>query len=276
MAVPEDQFKKHLEMNRKVWDAFQPVWAEATRKKRSDRDESSENGHDVLDPLEVELIGDVRSQNVLSLSCAWDACQAFALSKLGATVTACDISLVAIDMARQRARDLGHQVEFVVCDSQTLRPMDDDSFDLVFAQYNYCYYEDLPAAFTNWFRVLREGGRLFVREGHPFTSGLEEKNGILTVVRSYFERKPDYYQFNGIPAVPADQSDLQAVEFPHTLSDFVNAMAQAGFRIDRMVETEHWDHRDLSPGLPVEVFMMATKPRRFDSTPEKNRTRRLR
>ena len=250
MKVPEDQFKRHLEMNREAWDAYQPAWAEAEQKKPDD----------ALDPLEIELIGDVRGKDVLSLSCAWDACQAFALSKLGATVTACDISPVAIDLARQRARELGHEVEFAVCDSQTIEPMADNSFDLVFAQYNYCYYEDLPTAFANWHRVLRDGGRLFVREGHPFTTCLEEADGKLTVSRSYFEKSPDYYQFKGTGAVPEYQADLQGVEFPHTLSDFINGMAQAGFRIDRMVETEKWDHRPLPAGLPAEMFIMATKP----------------
>ena len=258
MTIPEDRFQKHLEINRRSWDAYQRVWADATARKHAG---GSTPPDECLDPLEIEMIGDVRGLDVLELSCAWDAGQAFALARLGATVTACDFSPAAIDIAKRRARERDLPVEFALCDSQTLEPMADESFDLVFAQYNHCYYEDLPRAFASWHRVLRPGGRLFVREAHPFTAGLEVTDGSLTITRSYFEKNPEHYLFDGTGEIAGYRSDLPAVEFPHTLADFVNAMAQAGFRIDRMVETEQWEHRVLLPGLPMEMFMTATRTR---------------
>jgi hypothetical protein len=52
---------------------------------------------------------------------------------------------------------------------------------LVLGQYNFCYYEDLPLAFGNWFCVLRHGGRTFVRAFHPVTACLKERDGALVI-----------------------------------------------------------------------------------------------
>jgi SAM-dependent methyltransferase len=260
MGESQDCFDAHLKMNREAWDAYHPVWAETTRHRYPDRKKRFAEGHFDLDPLEVELIGDVRGKDVLALSCGWDASQAFGLVKLGATVTACDLSPVAIEIARREAEELDVQVEFVTCDAQTLEPIGNDRFDLVFAQYNYCYYEDLPRAFANWFRVLRGGGRLFVRTFHPLTACLEEKEGTLAVTRSYFDRSPETYLFNGTSHVPDWHSDLPAVEFPYTLSDLINGVARAGFRFERMVETERQANGPGISGLPGEILMTALKP----------------
>jgi ubiquinone/menaquinone biosynthesis C-methylase UbiE len=260
MSDSQDCFQAHLKMTQEAWDSYHPVWAATTRQRYPDRRNRFDEGHFDLDPLEVELIGDVRGRDVLELSCGWDASQAFGLVKLGATVTACDISPVAIEIARREAEELGVQVEFVTCDSQTLQPIGNDRFDLVFAQYNYCYYEHLARAFVNWFRVLRGGGRLFVRTFHPVTACLEEKEGTLAVTRSYFDQSPEYYKFNGTRHVPDWQSDLQAVEFPYTLSDLINGMVRAGFRMERMVETERKANGPRVSGLPEEIFMTALKP----------------
>jgi ubiquinone/menaquinone biosynthesis C-methylase UbiE len=260
MSETQDRFEKNLHMTREAWDSYHPVWAQTMRQRYPDRKQRFEEGYFDLDPLEVELIGDVHGQDVLELSCGWDANQAFGLVRLGATVTACDISPAAIDIARREADQLGVSAEFVVCDSQTLEPLADSAFDLVFAQYNYCYYEDLPLAFTNWSRVLRAGGRLFVRTFHPVTRCIEEKDGALRITRDYFDKSPEYYQFDGTGHVPDWQSDLQAVEFPYTLADVMNAMVEAGFRLERMVETERRANGPRVSGLPEEIFMTALKP----------------
>jgi len=258
MAAPKDRFKQHLEMTRRAWDDYHPVWAEAMRKKIPDRASRFRDGREDLDPLEKEMIGDVRGQDVLELSCGWDACQALSLANLGAVVTACDISPAAIDLARREAKEVGLQVEFVVCDSQTLEPMQDCAFDLVFAQYNFCYYEDLPTAFANWYRVLRDGGRLFTRSFHPVTACVKEEDGKVVITRDYYDKTPEYYKFNGTSHVPEYQSNLQAVEFPYSLSDQINAMVRAGFHLERMEEPLRREN-EVPAGFPGELFMTALK-----------------
>ena len=259
----KDKFKEHLEMNKKAWDEYHPAWMEFKAKRWPDYYRFYADGGVHLDPLEKEMIGDVRGLRVLELSCGGDAEQAFSLGNLGAIVTACDISPVAIDIARENARRTNIEIDFVVCDSQTLDPIEDNTFDLVFAQYNYCYYEDLPRAFSSWYRVLRNGGRLFVRAGHPVTTCLEECDGKLTPVRSYYDKSPEYYNFNGT-AIANEfggwHSGLRAVEFFHSLSDIINAMIQAGFHIEKMMEgRRRKEHSGIMSKLPEDIFVTAHK-----------------
>ena len=67
----------------------------------------------------------------------------------------------------------------------------------------------------------------------------------MVVIRDYNDRVPEYSDsFDGTPL--ADQFggwsvNLPIVEFYHTIADVVNAMAEAGFRIERMLEIEEPD-----------------------------------
>ena len=268
--------KQHLEMNKRAWDEYQAAFMEFVLKARPDYYEFFAAGGVEIDPLAIEMLGDIHGLKVLELSCAADATQAFSLANLGATVTACDISPRAIDIARKNAQRMGIEVEFVVADSQTLDPIKDHNFDIVFAEYNLCYYEDLPKACVNWYRVLRDSGRLFVQEFHPLVACLEERDGTLAIGRSYHDRTPEYYAFDGTPLAHRFggwTSNLPAVEFFHSIADIVNAIVEASFAILRMVETKPKDERSSTKSsLPEEIAIVAVKA--ISRTEHVNETRK--
>lgn len=89
---------------------------------------------------------------------------------------------------------------------------------------------------------MKPGGRLLLVQHHPVTACLEERDNSLIVVRNYHDRTPEYDDsFGGTPIVDyfgGWNVDLPIVEFSHTIADIVNAIAEAGFRIERMLETE--------------------------------------
>ena len=70
-----------------------------------------------------------------------------------------DISQGMLDELGQSATRLGVDVETVRCDAQAL-PFADDSFDLVFGHAVLHHLPDLDAAFREFRRVLRPGGRI--------------------------------------------------------------------------------------------------------------------
>ena len=94
--------EQHLRMNQAAWDAAQRAWFDATTAPNWHRD--LRNGAVELDDTQTELLGDVSGLDVLQLSCAGDAIQAFSLANLGARVTACDYSPVAIENAKESAK----------------------------------------------------------------------------------------------------------------------------------------------------------------------------
>lgn len=160
---------QHLEMNRLAWDEAHQFLAEK-RRNNPNWGHEFKNGGGTFTETELQLLGDISGLDVLQLSCAGDASQAFSLANLGAKVTACDFSPVAIEDVRGNVEKLGLDVTFVVDDSQRLSNFEDSQFDLVHADYNLWYYEDLFGACRNWHRVLRPGGRLLLHEMNPLTN----------------------------------------------------------------------------------------------------------
>jgi ubiquinone/menaquinone biosynthesis C-methylase UbiE len=70
-----------------------------------------------------------------------------------------DISQGMLDELERSASRLGVEVETVRCDAQEL-PFPDNSFDLVFGHAVLHHLPDLDAAFSEFRRVLRPGGRV--------------------------------------------------------------------------------------------------------------------
>jgi hypothetical protein len=101
---------------------------------------------------------------------------------------------------------------------------------------------------------------LLYRGVHPVAVVLGEKRGKLMVEEDYFDRKPDYYQFDATPAGRkyGVNVDKPTVNFRHTLSDIVNAIYEAGFILERLVETkaEREGFPQLSR-LPYELAVVA-------------------
>jgi ubiquinone/menaquinone biosynthesis C-methylase UbiE len=258
---PKFSQEDHLEMVKNAWNAYQPSYMEFNLKERPDYYQFFANGGVSLDDYEIDLLGDVHGLKLLDTSCACDAKQAFSWANLGADVTACDICPTAIEIATRNAQKIGLPVKFVVADAQTLTPIPDSEFDIVYATY-VCWLEDIFKACRTWYRVLKPSGRLLLQKSHPISDHLEERNGSLVIISNYNDRTPEYsdsfygtgmaWQFGGWSI------DLPIVEFYHTIADMVNAMAEAGFRIERMLEIEN-STEPLMSKLPSNIAIIGRK-----------------
>ncbi|RKN86419.1 class I SAM-dependent methyltransferase [Paenibacillus ginsengarvi] len=249
----------NAELVKSMWDQYHPVYMECILKDRPDYHQFFADGG-VDDQFEFRLLGDVSGLTLLDTCCACDASQAFSWTNLGAIVTACDISPVAIRIAEENARKIGCDVRFQVADAQTLLPIADNAFDIVYATY-ICWYADVEAAFRTWHRVLKPGGRLLFTSSHPVTNCLDVQDGAITLTWNYHNREPDYYTFDATPAGRKYGIDmnLPTVNFHHTLSDIVNGIAAAGFRIERMAESEAEQTGEPLHGLPGAIAIVARK-----------------
>src|ERR1017187_6417445 len=114
------------------------------------------------------LLGDISGLRGVHLQCHIGT-DTISLARLGATMTGLDFSAAALAEARQPAGGVGAAAEFVradVCDAVKVRG--DGRFDLVFTGIGALCW--LPSI-RRWADVvgglLRPGGRLFLREGHP-------------------------------------------------------------------------------------------------------------
>jgi ubiquinone/menaquinone biosynthesis C-methylase UbiE len=77
------------------------------------------------------------------------------------SITAIELSPAMLAIARQRAADLGREVNFHEGDAEHL-PFDDASFDTVVCAFSLCTIPSPVAALAEMRRVLRPGGRLLL------------------------------------------------------------------------------------------------------------------
>lgn len=146
-AMISNNKQSDLELVKRTWDSYHPIYMECILKDRPDYHEFFANGG-VDDDFEFRLLGEVRGLKLLDTCCACDASQAFSWTNLGATVTACDISPVAIETAKVNARKMNLNVDFQVADAQTLVPIADNEYDIIYATY-ICWYEGCKYGNTN-------------------------------------------------------------------------------------------------------------------------------
>src|SRR5262245_53243242 len=98
-------------------------------------------GGSVLEDFEVAAAGSVAGRRVLQLACSCGD-QALSWALLGASVTAVDISEVAISMARAKSSAAGVPVDFRRADMLDLPP-DLTGFDLIYLSWGaICWVPD--------------------------------------------------------------------------------------------------------------------------------------
>jgi len=110
---------------------------------------------------------------VLEIGCG-TAALAGAFARRGASVTASDVSLRWLVLARQRLREAGlaDRVELVACAAEDM-PFHDSSFDVVAASDVIEHVEDTDPVVAECARVLRPGGLLFLATPNRYSLGLE-------------------------------------------------------------------------------------------------------
>lgn len=186
---------------------------------------------------DLELLTDVEDEDVLELGCGGGQCTV-ALAKRGADVTGIDLSEEQLAHARALADEHGVDIDVRKGSVTDLEGFDDGCFDVAFNAWVFQWVEDLAACFEETHRVLRPGGRFVFSMPHPVYEVTEGSSHEVT--ESYFE--------TGRLEITHDGMDVDQVLFRHTVSDVVNALVDAGFVVDRMLEPGTSDPDDYEPG----------------------------
>lgn len=119
--------------NQRYWDALAPAWQTLRDQDQLWRQcprqpELAFEGEALA--FIRKYAGPLHNQRVMVIG-SGDNYAAFALAGLGAQVTSTDLSARQLEIARQRADQLGLKIEFLRADAGALEGLEDDSFDLV-------------------------------------------------------------------------------------------------------------------------------------------------
>ena len=136
-----DNLADHIETNRRTWDQRVPIHLGSAMYGQSFA--ALEAGGHSLAPVIVEEVGDVRGKSLLHLQCHIGH-DTLSWARLGARVTGLDFSRPAIDVARQLAKTLKCDAQFVCSDVYDAAETIDERFDVVFASEGvFCWVPDL-------------------------------------------------------------------------------------------------------------------------------------
>lgn len=190
---------------------------------------------------DLPRLGQVAGLEVVHLQCHIGT-DTLSLARLGATVTGLDFSGAALDAARQLFADCGTGGEFVEADLyEALEALGPERFDLVYTGVGaLCWLPDI----AEWARVvaglLRPGGRLFIRDGHPVLLSLDDErdDDLLVLEHPYFETA-EGVSFDEEVSYVEHEGTIEAtttVEFNHGMGEIVTAVLDAGMELTGLVE----------------------------------------
>jgi ubiquinone/menaquinone biosynthesis C-methylase UbiE len=200
-------------------------------------------GAGLVDPVLTELIGEVAGQEVLSLACGQGQ-DARLLARLGANVTGIDVSEGMLSRARAREAADPRGISYLQGDARDLAPFAGASFDGVVCHMALMDMPDL-AAIRSVARVLQVGGWFVFSIVHPcYHPHVEIVDDYLLDHRYAKLRPPDW---------------LPPHAYHRPLGAYVNELAAAGLRLDRVVE-EHTPGRPRDAGgVPGLLYARAVK-----------------
>ena len=191
--------------------------------------------------FDLPLLGDISGQRGVHLQCHIGT-DTISLARLGASMTGVDFSGPAVRQARALAGQTGADATFVESDVyQAAEAVGHGGFDFVFTGIGALCW--LPSV-SRWAQVvadlLRPGGRLFIREGHPMLWTLQDgrDDDLLVVEYPYFERDvPMTFDEEGTYVTTDVVFEHNVThEWNHGLGEIVTALLDAEMAITGLTE----------------------------------------
>jgi SAM-dependent methyltransferase len=185
-------------------------------------------------------LGDISDKDVAHLQCHIGT-DTLSLVRLGARVTGLDFSPSALATARQLAADCLQPVRYVeseLYDAPAV--LGRNRFDVVYTGIGALgWLPDIKRWASVVASLLRPGGRLFIREGHPmlFAMGDARPDGVLAMEYPYFEGGGS--RFVSTSSYVEHEGEVDApdtIEFNHGIGEILTALLRTGMEITAFEE----------------------------------------
>jgi len=220
---------KYEKVNNAMWDELTDVHF------KSYGVDKFKSGISTLDEIQIREIGSVDGKSMLHLQCHFGL-DSLSWAREGAIVTGIDFVQKAIAYANGLRDELNLKARFICCNIYDLEKHLNEQFDFVYtSQGVLCWLKDIKEWGNLIARYLKPGGIFYMMESHPITHIFEDTiKGELRIIHPYFhddiptkwdDAYPDYSDPTYIKKNPS-------YEWKWTISDIVNALIEAGLRIE--------------------------------------------
>jgi SAM-dependent methyltransferase len=224
--------------------------------------------------FDLPRLGDIAGQDAVHLQCHIGT-DTVSLARLGARVTGLDLSRPALEEARRLAIAADVDARFVQAEAyDALDVLDEGAFDLVYTGIGaLCWLPDVRRWAGVVASLLRPGGRLHIREGHPVLWSLADvrPDGLLALELPYFEQPEPILWDEGGTYVQTEVVFSQNLthEWNHGLGEIITALLEHGMRLTMFEEHDSvpWE---AFPGQMKDIgggeWRLADRPERLPHT----------
>jgi SAM-dependent methyltransferase len=187
------------------------------------------------------LLGQVSGLRGIHLQCHIGT-DTLSLSRLGARMTGLDFSPASLEQARALVARTADRVNFVESEVyDAVAALGGEKFDLVFTGIGaLCWLPSISPWAATVAALLKPGGRLFIREGHPMLWSLADSrvDGLVVVDFPYFERDEPIVWTQGGTYVETDAVFVANTthQWNHGLGEIVTALQSEGLQLTGLVE----------------------------------------
>jgi SAM-dependent methyltransferase len=245
--------EEYARINGSYWDERAPAHAASPDYAVARFAEDRQFLSDVV-RYDVPRLGDIAGLDLVHLQCHIGT-DTVSLGRLGARVTGVDLSAPALDEARRLAAAAGVEASFVQAELYDApQALGGARFDMVYTGIGaLCWLPDIHRWAEVVAALLRPGGRLHLREGHPVLWSLADATPDeprLIIDHPYFETAEGEVWDDGEVGgtyVQTDQEFQTTVthEWNHGLGEIVTGLLDAGMELTRLEEHDSvpWEAR---------------------------------
>jgi SAM-dependent methyltransferase len=224
--------------------------------------------------FDLPRLGDISGLRGVHLQCHIGT-DTISLSRLGATMTGLDFSPKSLEQARAIAERTGAAVDFVESDVYAAADLlGHGGFDLVYTGIGaLCWLPSVQRWAQTVAALLKPGGRLFIREGHPVLWALEYErpDDMLVLTEPYFEQEaPQVYEEGGTyVSTDVEFTHNTTHEWNHGIGEIITAVLEAGMTVTGFVEHQSAPWQAL-PGYMRKIagdeWQLTNRPERLPHT----------
>jgi SAM-dependent methyltransferase len=262
----------YLEVNRAHWDSRAAAHARA---------EEYAVERFVADPgflsevvrFDRPRLGDLSGLDVVHLQCHIGT-DTLSLARLGARMTGIDLSPASLEQARRLAERTRTDIRYVESDvGEAAEALGGATFDLVYTGIGaLCWLPDIDRWAQVVASLLRPGGRLFIREGHPMLWALDETvTDAIAVDYPYFQQS-EALVFDSTTSYVDTDAPLDAAPemvWNHGLGETITALQAAGLQFLSLTEHDSVPWNALPGKMTRDAqgeFRLAERPERLAAT----------
>lgn len=186
-------------------------------------------------PYTLQKLGNVAGKSVLDLGCG-EGGYSREMANRQAIVTAVDCNKFFIDYCIDCAKSDGLNIKHLVCNSNNLCDINDESFDIVLCSMMLMDCEDLEGTLKEIYRVLKKDGILFASVLHPCFTGKNvhsEKYDNETKRRVIID---DYFSPSEWEESLSNSFSNTVIWRHRTLSEYIKSIIKCGLTISDLNE----------------------------------------